>query len=209
MPPPPLLSQDAISPPRPVSGSSSSGGPRPAQCGSILPRWCSRYWGVGTVRDATGLILPGVTVDARDAAGVGDVTFTDGTGQFTFSGLEPGTYEVTFALPGFDAPAEVVQVSAGVINFQLKDAREGGRGACVGSRTRWSALEASCRRSEDRLQDTEDFRASSYPHSTSAPSPSATPRLYPAGRGPARRRGRPERQPRVRQRQPDQPQHPA
>ena len=67
----------------------------------------------GTVRDATGLILPGVAVEARDASGVGDVTFTDGTGQFTFSGLEPGTYEVTFSLTGFDAPAEVVQVSAG------------------------------------------------------------------------------------------------
>ena len=67
----------------------------------------------GTVRDATSLILPGVTVEARDASGVGDVTVTDGTGQFTFSGLEPGTYEVTFSLPGFDAPAEVVQVSAG------------------------------------------------------------------------------------------------
>ncbi len=67
----------------------------------------------GTVRDATGLILPGVAVEARDGSGVGDVTFTDGTGQFTFSGLEPGTYEVTFSLTGFDAPAEVVQVSAG------------------------------------------------------------------------------------------------
>ena len=67
----------------------------------------------GTVIDSTGLVLPGVAVEARDAAGVGDVTFTDGTGQYSFSGLEPGTYEVTFSLPGFDAPAEVVQVSAG------------------------------------------------------------------------------------------------
>ncbi len=33
-----------------------------------------------------------------DAPGVGDVTFIDGTGQFTFSGLEPRTYEVTFSL---------------------------------------------------------------------------------------------------------------
>ena len=30
-------------------------------------------------RDATGLILPGVTVDARDAAGDGQITVTDGT----------------------------------------------------------------------------------------------------------------------------------
>ena len=67
----------------------------------------------GTVRDATGLVLPGVTVEARDAAGTGQVTFTDGVGEFTFSGLAPGTYEVTFALPGFDAPAQVVEVGAG------------------------------------------------------------------------------------------------
>ena len=69
----------------------------------------------GTVRDATGLVLPGVAVDARDAAGVGQLAFTDGTGQFTLGGLAPGSYEVTFSLPGFSAPAEVVQVGAGAI----------------------------------------------------------------------------------------------
>ena len=42
----------------------------------------------GTVTDATGGILPGVTVEAQeqDAAGSAQVTVTDGTGQFTFSG---------------------------------------------------------------------------------------------------------------------------
>ena len=66
----------------------------------------------GTVADATGSILPGVTVEARDAAGSGQVTVTDGTGQFTFSGLAPGMYDVTFTLSGFTAPAQVVEVSA-------------------------------------------------------------------------------------------------
>ena len=61
----------------------------------------------GTVADTTGGILPGVTVDARDAAGRSQVTVTDGTGQFTFSGLAPGTYAVTFTLSGFTAPAQV------------------------------------------------------------------------------------------------------
>ena len=41
------------------------------------------------------------------------MTFTDGVGEFTFSGLAPGTYAVTFALPGFNAPAQVVEVGAG------------------------------------------------------------------------------------------------
>ena len=44
----------------------------------------------GTVTDATGGILPGVAVEARDAAGTAQGTVTDGTGQFTFSGLAPG-----------------------------------------------------------------------------------------------------------------------
>ena len=66
----------------------------------------------GTVTDATGSILPGVTVEARDAAGSGQVTVTDGTGQFTFSGLAPGMYDVTFTLSGFTAAAQVVEVSA-------------------------------------------------------------------------------------------------
>ena len=41
----------------------------------------------GTVTDTTGGILPGVTVEAQDATGSAQVTVTDGTGQFTFSGL--------------------------------------------------------------------------------------------------------------------------
>ncbi len=67
----------------------------------------------GTVTDTTGGILPGVTVEAQDAAGTAQVAVTDGTGQFTFSGLVPGTYDVTFTLFGFTVPAQMVEVSAG------------------------------------------------------------------------------------------------
>ena len=67
----------------------------------------------GTVTDATGGILPGVAVEARDAAGTAQGTVTDGTGQFTFSGLAPGTYDVMFTLSGFTVPAQVVEASAG------------------------------------------------------------------------------------------------
>ena len=67
----------------------------------------------GTVTDTTGGILPGVTVEAQVAAGSAQVTVTDGTGQFTFSGLVPGTYDVTFTLFGFTGSAQVVEVSAG------------------------------------------------------------------------------------------------
>ena len=56
----------------------------------------------GTVTDSTGLVLPGVIVEARSAES-GDVesAVTDGGGAFTFADLPSGTYEVTFALSGF------------------------------------------------------------------------------------------------------------
>ena len=67
----------------------------------------------GAVTDTTGGVLPGVTVEAQDAAGSTQATVTDGTGQFMFSGLVPGTYDVTFTLFGFTVPTQVVEVSAG------------------------------------------------------------------------------------------------
>ena len=67
----------------------------------------------GTVTDMTGALLPGVTVEVLDGEGNAQVTLSDGGGQFEFSGLVPGTYDVTFTLSGFIADAQVVEVSAG------------------------------------------------------------------------------------------------
>src|SRR5207253_3043558 len=57
----------------------------------------------GTVTDATGAVLPGVTVEAGSPALIERVrsAITDGTGQYKIVELRPGTYEVTFSLPGF------------------------------------------------------------------------------------------------------------
>jgi carboxypeptidase family protein len=57
----------------------------------------------GTVRDASGAILPGVTVEASSPALIERVrsVFTDGSGQYKITQLRPGTYTVTFTLPGF------------------------------------------------------------------------------------------------------------
>ena len=69
----------------------------------------------GTVTDTTGGVLPGVTVDVRDAAGGVQTAFTDGSGRFSVS-LEPGTYDVTFTLPGFQVGVrEGVAVTAGAM----------------------------------------------------------------------------------------------
>jgi hypothetical protein len=57
----------------------------------------------GTVRDASGAILPGVTVEASSPALIERVrtVVTDGTGQYRLIELNPGTYSLTFTLPGF------------------------------------------------------------------------------------------------------------
>jgi hypothetical protein len=57
----------------------------------------------GTVRDTSGAILPGVTVEAASPALIEKVrtAVSDGTGQYRVENLRPGTYAVTFTLPGF------------------------------------------------------------------------------------------------------------
>src|SRR5688500_361440 len=57
----------------------------------------------GTVRDASGGVLPGVTVEATSPALIEKVrtVVTDGTGQYRIIDLNPGTYSLTFTLPGF------------------------------------------------------------------------------------------------------------
>src|SRR5688572_26269574 len=57
----------------------------------------------GTVTDATGAVLPGVTVEARSPALIEQVrsAVTDGGGQYLIVALEPGTYSVTFSITGF------------------------------------------------------------------------------------------------------------
>ena len=58
----------------------------------------------GVVRDTSGAVLPGVTVEAASPVLIEKVlsVVTDGTGQFRIVDLRPGTYSVTFTLPGFN-----------------------------------------------------------------------------------------------------------
>jgi len=57
----------------------------------------------GTVKDTSGAVLPGVTVEAASDALIEKVrsAVTDGSGQYRIVDLRTGTYTVTFALPGF------------------------------------------------------------------------------------------------------------
>src|SRR5437867_1738578 len=57
----------------------------------------------GVVKDTTGALLPGVTVEASSPALIEKVrtVVTDGQGNYQIVALRPGTYSVTFTLPGF------------------------------------------------------------------------------------------------------------
>ena len=56
----------------------------------------------GTVKDNTGAVLPGVTVDAKNLSQGGVASaVSDAGGFFRFPSLAPGAYEVTAKLSGF------------------------------------------------------------------------------------------------------------
>src|SRR5712692_7979468 len=58
----------------------------------------------GVVRDTSGGVLPGVTVEAASPALIEKVrsAVTDGEGRYNIVDLRPGTYAVTFSLTGFN-----------------------------------------------------------------------------------------------------------
>src|SRR5512147_1619411 len=57
----------------------------------------------GVVKDASGGVLPGVTVEAASPVLIEKVrsVVSNDTGQYRIEALRPGTYTVTFSLPGF------------------------------------------------------------------------------------------------------------
>ena len=57
----------------------------------------------GIVKDATGAVLPGVTVEASSPVLIERVrsVTTDSNGNYRIENLRPGTYTLTFSLPGF------------------------------------------------------------------------------------------------------------
>ena len=57
----------------------------------------------GVVKDSSGAVLPGVTVEAASPALIEKLrsAVTDANGQYRIEDLRPGTYVVTFKLSGF------------------------------------------------------------------------------------------------------------
>ena len=102
----------------------------------------------GAVTDATGLVLPGVTVEARGAETGEPVAaaVTDGAGAFAIAGLRPGRYDVRFTLSGFHevvrAGVEAAAGAAVTLDIELTVELEE-QVVVVGSRARPRSVTAS------------------------------------------------------------------
>src|SRR5262249_750919 len=56
----------------------------------------------GTVSDASGALIPGVEVTAKNInTGITDTKITNESGNFVFPSLQPGSYTLSAALSGF------------------------------------------------------------------------------------------------------------
>jgi len=78
----------------------------------------------GKVADNSGGVLPGVTVTATSPSAMGvQSSVTDTGGNYRFPALPPGTYTVTYELPGFNTlKRENIQISMGftaTLNVEL------------------------------------------------------------------------------------------
>src|ERR1051325_9051253 len=80
----------------------------------------------GTVKDATGAVLPGVSVEITSPALIEKVrsATSDGSGQYAVVSLPIGTYNVTFTLPGFGSVKrknlEILANFTATINAEMK-----------------------------------------------------------------------------------------
>ena len=83
----------------------------------------------GVVKDSSGAVLPGVTVEASSPALIEKVraAVTDGQGNYKIIELRPGAYTVTFTLPGFNTfKREGVELATGVTANVNADMKVGG-----------------------------------------------------------------------------------
>jgi hypothetical protein len=80
----------------------------------------------GEAKDATGAVLPGVTVEVASPALIEKVrtAVTDSSGAYKITDLRPGTYSVTFTLAGFaGVKREGINLTAGFtasINAEMR-----------------------------------------------------------------------------------------
>ena len=99
-------------------------------CLVILPgvAWAQVASGTiaGVVKDTSGAVMPGVTVEAASPALIEKVrsVVSDDQGQYKIVNLVPGTYTVSFTLPGFSTfkrdGLELTTSFTATVNAELK-----------------------------------------------------------------------------------------
>src|SRR2546422_414033 len=110
----------------------------------------------GTVGDASGGVLPGVTVEASSPALIEKTrtAVTDGSGQYRIVDLRPGTYSLTFTLPGFTAvKRDGIELTGSQIITIPADMRVGGIAETVTVTGESPVVDVQTARREIVLQD--------------------------------------------------------
>src|SRR5262245_28683875 len=82
----------------------------------------------GLVQDSSGAVLPGVTVEAASPVLIEQsrTVVSDGAGRYSIENLRPGTYTVTFTLPGFKTVRREGIILEGAFAAQVNMALEVG-----------------------------------------------------------------------------------
>jgi hypothetical protein len=107
----------AAPPPVTVESAQVSVSPLPAPPPRITPTQVAPVEALsgisGTVTDATGAVVPQATVELRQLAGNSTANAkTDDAGNFKFTGLAPGRYELRITRAGFRLAAQQVELHA-------------------------------------------------------------------------------------------------
>ena len=112
----------------------------------------------GVVKDTTGAVLPGVTVEAASPALIekARTVVTDGQGAYKIVDLRPGTYTVTFTLTGLPTVKREGHRADDGVHGERQRRDEGGHGSGNRSRSparaRSSTCRTSCRRAPRRAR---------------------------------------------------------
>jgi hypothetical protein len=89
---------------------------------------------VGTVKDSSGAVIPGVTVEASSPVLIEKTrsVISNGSGQYSIENLRPGSYTVTFTLSGFTpVKREGIELAGAFVATVNADMKAGGLSEAV------------------------------------------------------------------------------
>jgi Ca-activated chloride channel family protein len=140
----------------------------------------------GTVRDASGAALPGVTVTATNpSTGVATSTVTDASGRYTFAGIDSSqTYRLTATLAGFQSASADVAVGQLALADRDLTMRVGGLQETVTVSGQTPVVDTQSTKREVQIPSDGQPRARSLPPAVAAaPPPPPALGLTGSGRG--------------------------